>query len=305
MDVAPAGRPRIAVVMPVGPDAVEVRRCRETAASIATWEPNVRWLVLVDDAPQERDLAAEVRCGDARVVVLPHPLRGTSAVLQDRLGAAVLEALRWIVHDTDAEVAMKIDTDALVIAPFAEKIAAACEDPAVGLLGSYDRDCNGVARSFRPWVRPVKRTARLVQPRRIAVGGRARRARQLVREARAQGYIWGEHALACGLAIPRRALDAIAQAGGLDDPCTFVGTRLFDDPILGILVRRAGYRLAGSVGDGELFGVAWRGLPDTPERLQERGFSIVHSVKNDERVSEDDIRAFFAARQPDQALRRT
>lgn len=292
------GRQRIAVVMPVGPDAVEVQRCRDTALSIAAWEPSVRWLVLVDDANEPRDLAAEIAAGDAQVVVLPHPLRGHGASLQDRIAAAVLVAFGWVERETDADFAMKIDTDALVIAPFMDKLVAGTAPSDIGLLGSYDQTCNGDARSFAPWVRPVKRAGRIVQLRRIAIGGRAGGARRYVREARAGGYIWGEHVLACGLAIPRRTMEAIARGGGWDDPCTFVGTNLFDDPILGILVRRAGYRLAGHVAEGETFGVAWRGLPDTPENLLARGYSIVHSVKNDEQLSEPEIRAFFQARRP-------
>jgi hypothetical protein len=298
MDAPEPDRQRIAVVMPVGPGAEEVRRCRDTALSLGAWEPDVRWLVLVDDAPAPRDLAAEIDAGGARVVVLPHPLRGHKAGVQDRVAAAVLAGFAWVARETDAGFVMKIDTDALVIAPFAAKLVAGTADEAIGLIGSYDRTCNGEPRSFAPWVGPVKRTGRLVQRRRIAVGARARRARRYVHEARDRGYIWGEHVLACGLAVPRRTLDALARDGALDDPCAFTGTNLFDDPVLGLLIRRAGYRLAGHVGDGETFAVAWRGLPDTPERLLARGYSIIHSVKNDERLSEDEIRAFFQARRP-------
>ncbi|HEY2441098.1 MAG TPA: hypothetical protein VGI07_12755, partial [Solirubrobacteraceae bacterium] len=57
-----------------------------------------------------------------------------------------------------------------------------------------------------------------------------------------------------------------------------------------------GFRLAGHVDEGETFAVAWRGLPDTPEGLVTRGYSIIHSVKNDPRITESEIRRDFAAR---------
>jgi hypothetical protein len=41
--------------------------------------------------------------------------------------------------------------------------------------------------------------------------------------------------------------------------------------------------------------VSHRGLPDTPQRLLDREFAIIHSVKNDPALAEDEIRAFFAA----------
>ncbi len=288
---------RIAVVMPVGPEPVEADRCRDTALSILAWEPAVRWIVLVDDSSSARDLTGQL-AGATDPVCLPHPLRGRRAGLADRVAAAVLAALEWVARNTDADLVMKLDTDALVIAPFADKLAAAAADDTVGLLGSYDRTCNGEPRSFVPWVRPIKRAARMIQPRRIAVTDRARRVRSYVREGRAAGYQWGEHVLGGALAMPRPALDALVRGGGLDDPTTFTGTGLFDDPILGLLVRRAGYRIAGHVDDGQTFALAWRGLPDDPERLAHRGYSIIHSVKNDPRFTEEAIRRYFRSQRP-------
>jgi hypothetical protein len=283
----------IAVVMPVGPTSTEVDRCRDTIDSIVRLEPAVRWIVLVDDDAAPRDLVAAVGAAETGVDVvrLDHLLPSGVASVYERLTVSVLAGLRWVTRHTTADVVMKIDTDALVIAPFADKLSRALADPAVGLIGSYDRTCNGEERSFDAWVALVQRAGRR---RRLAAGRHARRARRLVREARAAGYEWGEHVLACALAMPRIALDAIDAGGALDDPLAFAGAELADDPMLGILVRRAGFRLAGHVGEGETFAVAWRGLPDTPDRLVARGYAIIHSVKNDPRVTESEIRRYFA-----------
>lgn len=286
----------IAVVMPIGPGPRELERCQDTVRSITRWEPAVRWLVLIDDSPEPRVLTADDDAAATGVdrVRLDHPLAAAASV-EDRVTAAVLAGLRWVSDHTGADVVMKIDTDALVIAPFADKLAGVLSDPAVGLVGAYERSCTGQVREFAPWVPLIERAERLVDGRRLRLGRRRRRVRRVLREARSAGYRPGEHVLACALAMPRRALDAIVAGGGLDDPLTFVGTGLFDDPVLGVLVRRAGYRLAGSVGRGDTFGVAWQGLPDTPEGLRRRGYSIIHSVKNDRRVSEAAVRRFFAA----------
>jgi hypothetical protein len=258
----------IAVVMPVGPGSAEADRAADTIASIRAWEPQVRWIVLIDDGAEARDLGE---------ITLQHPLRDTTAGLFDRIAAATLAGFGWVARETDADMVMKIDADALVIAPFANRLADATADHGVGLVGSYDRDCNGEPRSFRPWIFRI-----------WTAGVRNRRVRQLIREARSHGYVWGEHALGCAVAVPRRTLDRLP----LDDPRLFVGTGLGDDPVLGLLVRAAGRRLTG---DGGVFAVGWRGLPDTPERLAERGYSIIHSVKNDKAISETEIRQYFAA----------
>lgn len=275
--------------MPVGPDEADVDACCDTVASIAACEPAIQTVVLIDDGSPERDLAARAAADGVELVSLRHPLVGRPGTMRARTSAGTLLGLRWLVENSSADVLMKMDTDALVIAPFAAKLQAALADPSVGLVGSYDQTCNGNPRSFDSWVGNVQKAAR----RRQLLGGRrARRVRRLIREGRAAGYAWGEHVLACALAMPRPAAQACLAPVG--DPLTFAGSELGDDAALGILVRRAGYRLAGHVGEGETFGVAWRGLPDSPKRLAERGYSVIHSVKNDQRWPEAEVRRHFA-----------
>jgi hypothetical protein len=100
----------------------------------------------------------------------------------------------------------------------------------------------------------------------------------------------GEHALGCAVAIPP-TLDAMHP--DLDYPCFFIGTGLCNNPVVGILVRRAGFRIANDTAEGGTSAVKWSGLPDSPQRLLERGYSIVHSVKNDKTLSEAEIRAYY------------
>jgi hypothetical protein len=291
--------PTVAVIMPIAPDPAEVERCRDTVASIAAWERAVRWIVLVDDADQTRDLASTVRCDGLELVALPRPACASRAGLLDRITANVLAGLAWVRQHTTADLVMKIDADALVIGPFADTIQrAVSEDSSIGLVGSYSRTCTGARRDFSPWAPNVQRAGRRVQRHgralRLATGRRAR-VRQIVVHARSVGYEWGEHALACAFAIPRHVYASWGDQGLLDDPCLFLGSNLGDDPVLGLLVRHSGKRLANLVDEGEPFGVAWRGLPFPPPELLERGHSIVHCVKNDAEWPEERIREFFGA----------
>jgi hypothetical protein len=291
--------------MPVGPGAEELDRFADTAASLAI-EPAIRWLVLVDDGDDNRDLANVVSLPDVAVATLRPPKRTRRAAFEDRIAAHVLAALGWAGRNTDASLFMKLDTDALVIAPFADKLAARfAADPGVGLLGSYDRMSNGAPRDFGPWVDPVRRAgvtlgwrpARLGPGRPVvALGRRRARVRRYIKDARAAGYSWGEHALAAAFAIRHELVARWLVDGVLDDPGVFLGTRLGDDPILGILVRRSGWRLGGMVDPGDPFALAWRGLPSPPDELLAGGYSIIHCVKNDRRWSEADIRGFFRGR---------
>jgi hypothetical protein len=89
---------------------------------------------------------------------------------------------------------------------------------------------------------------------------------------------------------------AMAGAGMFDDPLRWIDARIGDDVMLGLHAASLGFELRGMVADGEPFGLRPICLADTPQRLVDRGFAFVHSVKNDPEHDEDALRAFFAAR---------
>jgi hypothetical protein len=164
---------RIGVVMPVGPHAADVEACRDTLRSIVAWEPAVETVAFVDDGPPARDLVAAVSVENLRLVALPHPLADTEASVSQRIAAAVLAGLGWLAEHTMADVMMKIDTDALAIAPSPTSWRRRWPTRALELVGSYGRSCTGETRSFAPCSAHLQETARLVQPRRRALGARA------------------------------------------------------------------------------------------------------------------------------------
>jgi hypothetical protein len=194
-----------------------------------------------------------------------------------------------------------------VIGPFAQALADAFDrNPDAGVLGSCERTCNGEPRDLTPWAATVRRHARPVwvwrrPPRRgrhvqLALAGRNGAVRRELQTALASGYRPGEHCLAAACAISSTMIERMAGAGMLSDPVRWLNTRCGDDIMLGIQARALGLCLVGLVGEGEPFGLRHVGLPDTPARLAQRGFSFIHSVKNDSRIDEAEIRRFFAAR---------
>jgi hypothetical protein len=62
--------------------------------------------------------------------------------------------------------------------------------------------------------------------------------------------------------------------------------------VLGAMARACGLALRDLPA---VFGLKHVGLADTPPRLLDRGFGVVHSTKNDPAWDEAAIRGFFAA----------
>jgi len=82
----------------------------------------------------------------------------------------------------------------------------------------------------------------------------------------------------------------------LADPLIWLHTALGEDVLVPMQTKAAGFGLRDAATEGEPFGIRYRGLADTLPRLVSRGFSIIHSVKNDPNVSEGEVREFFRVR---------
>ena len=289
-------RATAAVLVPVGPDPAEPARLADLVDALATFErASVDAIVLVDDAPAPRDLRA---APFATTVVRT----GVDVRSADAFSAHVAGTLAGLDAASDHDVIVKLDTDALVVAPFLDALAAAAERALrTAIFGSYDRTCTGAPRDFSVWRRPVRRLTRPVLARRRApfvqvVAREARRRRaEVVAAARANGYVAGEHCLGGGYAVTGRFARELARRGWLD-PAPWLGTWLGEDVTLGLMARACGYALEGLVAPGEPFGLARAGLPAPPEQLIADGHAIVHSVATDARHPEAELREYFRAR---------
>ena len=275
------------VLVPVGPSADELERAGVLLGALYRHEPDVALVVLVDDEPRGRSLPERLPAPPhGRLVAVANPRGDRVPGNLGGLCAGVMAGLRAAREALPhAAFCLRLDTDALVIAPFADRVVPG---PGVGIAGSYDDAGPDGRRDFGVWEPHVRRAARgrladRLPPRR----GHLLRRRALIAGARANGYRWGESCLAAACAISGDLLRAL----DLDEPLTWLHGGLGDDVMLGILARAHGYGFRGLTGDGAPLAVAVAGLNDTPEGIRAKGRAIVHSVRNDPRWDEAELRA--------------
>ena len=290
----------LGLMIPVGPDADEPERLVDTLESVRAYEPSRQiHLVVVDDCAQPRRLPVDQREW-ASVDIVRTPLwdRGTP----DPYSAMVAGTLQGMVAAGrhSPELLLKLDTDALLIAPAADKLRALLGDRSLGVVGSYTHTCTGARRDWSGWRKRLLR-ARLpiaVIPGRRSPGlrslGNARAAGELLSRARANGYVWGAHCLGGAYAVG----PALLERTDLLDWRPWVRTGLGEDVVIGLLATVAGLRIEGSVGLGETFGLAWQNLPLPPEQLLSNRYSVVHSVRDQLYGGESELRSFFRSRRP-------
>ncbi|MCS7034979.1 MAG: hypothetical protein NZ561_13455 [Phycisphaerae bacterium] len=299
-----------AVALLVGPKDLEIERCNDLLDAIGVCEPARCRMIVIDDAPQDRELGRRLRFPpqvQPHVVWFQRPKKFGFKQAKGVCGNSLL-GFQWIARNApEARFGMKIDTDALVIGPFAQKLAAAFDaDPSVGVLGASTRTPEGFERDNRrsaelmrklhesplrwsgpgTWLRGLRRW--------LADRGGAMIRRHLS-QAVAAGYQYGENCLGGAYAVSRECLAEMDRRGYLARPDYWTNVDVPEELMMHMYARAAGFRLKDFVAPGEVFGIRFIGLPfDLPE-LVRRGYSIIHSVKNDQRYTEAQVREFFRA----------
>ena len=301
-----------AVLIPIGPGAREAERTADLLDALWSHEPTIAEVVLVDDAPgvaaRMRDLLAGVSPpADCRVTVVPNPRNGRGSGLWGGLCAGVLAGLRFIQSDTDAAFAVKLDTDALVIGPFARAILKEFADhPDVAVVGSYDRRCDGAPRDFAPSAPTTRELTRLIRVKmrppsrgryvQQTLWGEGARVRHRIQAAVERGLSFGEHCQGGAYAVSRRLLDRMHATHSFDEWKGWLHTGAGEDAMMAVYARALGMSLRGMVDTGQPFAVFHQGLAGTCAWLADSGYALIHSVKNDARATEAEIRTFFRAR---------
>jgi hypothetical protein len=291
-----------AALLPVGPRVSDVAALSDVVDSLVHYEPGIGGIFVVDDIGG-RDLAGAVEVPPScvfRSIDAPSK-EGTRFGFGVGIAAAVVAGLAEL-SKYDFEFILKMDTDALAIAPFSEKVAARLRtDEKVGQVGCCYKTPKGFTRIFEPHASMARFHARSIAfdddgrfLNRLNVNllGKPGKARRILKMARRNGYQWGEHCIGGAYALSARALERMDELDLLDVDVWRL-YRWAEDVLVSMLVRAAGFEFADMVADHEPFGVTWKGLEVRPDELLDHGYSLIHSLKNDRNLTETDIRGFF------------
>lgn len=297
-----------AIIIPTGPSAAERARAFDLVESLRAFAPGADPILLVDDGPAARALDRQLAAASGfKVIRIPNPRAGRGIGETSGLACGMLAALAWLHRLAPGKPALKLDTDALVIAPCAAPLAAAlAAHPQLGMAGLFDRFCDGAPRPptdfahllrklqqpVALWRRPVFWHGYLA----LQFWGRGAVIRRQIAEALAAGYQPAEFVLGGAYLLSAEVIGRMAGRGLLADPLLWRHTHFSEDVVLSLYTRLVGLELVNLTGAGEPFAVQHYGLPGSPEQLLARGYSIIHSVKSDERWSEEEIREFFRQR---------
>lgn len=307
--------PRFAALVPVGPSIIDLSRGMTLLYDLVNTEPEIGWCVIADNSPTPRglsDLAFLPR--SCRTVALQNQTEGRGRSWSGGLTTRIISALAWIQKNTNADFVLRLDTDALVIAPFAERIRAFIgRTPAAGLIGTIGLSCNPEFRQIEDLTKESKllrahRLLPLAPPDGLAaldrfeVPGLGRlsvqqllgfnKVRAHIHVAAENGYSSSEFCQGGGYAVTRLSLDRMAASGCLDHPEAWTELPFSEDRVVAMFTRAVELRICDYSLPGEVFGMNFVGLAFPPAQLAAHGYSLIHSICDD-RFDEHALRAYF------------
>ncbi len=300
-----------ACAVAVGPDQHELMRLEDLLHALRTHEAqSCERVIVVDDSDDKHDWSGLV--SRFRMLSVVHsPRHGRGDPWRGGLATNVLFGIRIAFETSAARFVLKLDTDSFVLSSFSSRIARFLSDkPFLGIVGScYQFDMDGKRVPPSTWKPNLQKHHAAVRLRRnplphleLALWGRRRRIRTLLRQAIREGWQWGACAQGGGYAITRDAFERWTRLGFFRDPLLWLNTDLGEDVVLALLCFAGGLRIIDYNGRSQVFGVQYRGLAFEPEELKRRGYGIVHSVKADPWENEFRIRQRLS--QPSKSMER-
>lgn len=265
-----------AIVLPVGPGTDSTL---DTLASISYYCPEPHLVVIVDDCTEDGTYERLLQDRQPHWRILRNDKRNGI----NRLAQTLCLAYRHILINTQARLVLRLDQDALLIAPgvISDALRFADTNPAVGLYGVYSHDydrprciefhSNQINTELQ-WIRSI-------------IGLRPSWV-NLLRRAEQNGWQRGENVFGGAYFLTRECLEAIRAIGALDVPLNW-HSKMMEDVYFSMAAVAAGFRL-GHFGapEGPLC-LEWRGLPYPVLQLANSPYKIVHSVDKGKHTGAD------------------
>ena len=291
----------------VGPGELERSRLIDLLDSLFYYEPQINNLVIIDDA-SGHDLLQLVKApATCKLTVLPNPRNQKGDWWSGGLAVALATSIRWLAQNTQNDFAVRLDTDALVISPFAEAIRSQFQqNPNLGLIGTYQKSPQGTdlgrteTQALMKYVIP-----KLMQPltlwRHSKHGTRLqcglfksdRLVARLAKTALSNGYQFGEFVQGGGYALSGELIRRAEQADFVCDPLAFLPMYFSEDHLATLLCFGTNLAPGSFNAKGEVFGVCRAELFTSPEQLRSMNYSIIHSIKSTVEGKEQADRDWF------------
>lgn len=304
-------KPSAVVAIPLAPGQADIERTSEILESIKVYESLVTDVILLDDGPEDRKLEGRFTPPPGVKIHSLRPKRGSNADgKRGGLCHNIIQMFAYALRQTQADMVLRMDTDAAIVGPFVERAASelARAGSKAGLLGCCRYGPDNETRSLEPWNHVFRSLSKPVgiswrSPRvgnfspfvNVALTGGRRVIQRRIRDALNNGYRLGESPMGGAYLVTRAMLIKWEQIGILDEGWIWEPTVVSEDAMAAVYTHASGFEMADSYrprtrpGEGDIFAVMWKGLHDHPRRAAKSGYVILHSIKKFNFMTEQEI----------------
>ncbi|HSY54106.1 MAG TPA: hypothetical protein VK785_06640 [Opitutaceae bacterium] len=300
----------LCILIPAGPGEMEIARISDLLEACAAYTDLPLSAVIINDG---NDAAALEQAGRARSIataVLSNARKGEGHWWSGGLSMALVDALLWIARNRPCCGVLRLDSDSLVINPYASQIAEIfAHDSPIGILGNFDSSTGlPVPAGHIVTTRLYWRSKRVSHDRELkrlifSFWGWRRKIRHLINRASQNGYVLGDWCQGGAYAVSPEFLRRLSADSAFAQPRDFLHIDFGEDVLMALITYALRLKIHYTSGPSRLFASKWKGLFDAPEALAQAGHGIIHSLKDHDGRSEVEIRSFFSARR--QAMHRS
>ena len=274
------------IVIPIGPNC-QLDFIRDTVDSVRYYVHSNHRIIFADDSQQGMGARLQFIYPDTDLVTTRRSM-GKLGGLYMTLSAA----FRYAIGKYHFKALLRMDTDALIIGHDPEQAAISLfqNRPETGIAGQYPVDYHGI-----PWDNSWPGSQLYALTHTLQFFHRPLPHSTLMYyyiRARANGYQRGESVFG-GACFYSESLLLKFEEKGLLPRKPLSRVNLEEDHLFSLLAKAVGFELGGLAGPDMPMACAWKGLPDSPERLLAVGKKIVHSTRFWNQLNESDIRKQF------------
>ncbi|MDR1727501.1 MAG: glycosyltransferase family 2 protein [Acidobacteriota bacterium] len=206
-------------------------------------------------------------------------------------------AFKYAIDTYSFKVLMRMDTDALITGfnPQVDAIELFEKQPEIGIAGlirSGLKPKDSFDNVIDNWWPRMQILTYAFTWRWIRRPVANRTMRKYAIQAFKNGYEIGENIFGGAYFVSECFLKSLDQYGLLPK-FSLRAVRIEEDHIFSMLAKAIGFEFGDLESGGLPLGVAWRGLPASPEAILRHNKKIIHSTRYWDNLKEPEIRAFF------------
>lgn len=304
--------PKVLILIPLFVSHRTLARATDLLDALSTYESpqNFEVLFVLDGKDQQQFPADFGRKQGLRIHVTSNPRNPRSNGWSGGLICGLIHGMKTALTLGSWDFLLRMDDDAMVLGPFITRAAGFfAENASIGQVGFYEFGTPPKPGEYHFFAGPFYRRSKIIRRHEdvggwwIALFGWRRLVRLMINDALRHNYACGEFCQGGAFFLSRTSVTALCASRYFQKEKKFCGCTFTEDFFFAIANRAAGFGIRYVKDEEHFLSLKWKGLYKPAEQFLAEGYSLIHSVKNDDAPEkEEQMRELFRKHRRSTAL---